>query len=256
MRWDDKDSFLYSPQVGLLWAHFLIRSQSWSFSICCCSVAKSCPTLCRPYELQHARLPCPSLSLGACSNSCPESRQCHPTVSSFVAPFPSCTQSFPASGSFPVGQLFASCGQRIRASASVFPMNTQGWFPLGLTDLISLLSKVLSRVFSCTTIWKHKFFSAQPSLWSNSHIHTWLQEKSKQTIALTIWTFVSKMMFLLLNMLSMLDIAFLPRSKRLLISWLQSPSAVILEPKKVKSLTVSMFSHLFAMRLWDWMPWS
>ena len=185
----------------------------------------------QPHELQHARLPCPSLSLGACSNSCPESRQCHPTISSFVAPFPSCTQSFPASGSFPVGQLFASCGQRIRASASVFPMNTQGWFPLGLTDLISLLSKVLSRVFSCTTIWKHKFFSAQPSLWSNSHIHTWLQEKSKQTIALTIWTFVSKMMFLLLNMLSMLDIAFLPRSKRLLFSWLYSLSTVILEPK-------------------------
>ena len=113
-------------------------------------------------ELQHARLPCPSLSLGACSNSCPESQQCHPTISSFVAPFPSCTQSFPASGSFPLGQLFASCGQRIRASASVFPMNTQGWFPLGLTDLISLLSKVLSRVFSSTTIWKHQFFGAQP----------------------------------------------------------------------------------------------
>ena len=140
---------------------------------------------------------------------------------------------FPRIRVFPANQFFTSGSQSIGApaSASVLPMNIQGWFPLRLTGLISLLSKVLSRVFSCTTIWKHKFFSAQPSLWSNSHIHTWLQEKSKQTIALTIWTFVSKMMFLLLNMLSMLDIAFLPRSKRLLFSWLYSLSTVILEPK-------------------------
>ena len=88
-----------------------------------------------------------------------------------------CLQSFPASGSFPVSQLFASGGQSIGASASVLPMNIQDWFPLGLTGLISLLSKGLSSVFSSTTIWKRQFFSAQPSLWSNSHIHTWLLGK-------------------------------------------------------------------------------
>ena len=103
-----------------------------------------------------------------------------PTTSSSVAPFSSCPQSFPASGSFPINQLFTSGGQSIGASAlaSVLPMNIQGWFPVGLTGLISLLSKGLSRVFSSTTIWKHYFFSAQPSLWSTSHIHTWLLEKS------------------------------------------------------------------------------
>ena len=114
--------------------------------------------------------------------------------------------------------------------SSVLPMNIQDWFPLGLTVLISLQSKGLSRVFSSTTIQKHRFFSAQLSLWSNSHIHTRLLEK---TIALTRWTFVGKVMSLLFNVLSRLVIAFLPRSKRLLISWLQSPLAVILEPRKI-----------------------
>ena len=109
---------------------------------------------------------------------------------------------------------------------SVLPMNIQQWFPLGWTGLISLQSKGLSRVFSNTTIQKHRFFSAQLSLWSNSHIHTRLLEK---TIALTRWTFVGKVMALLFNMLSKLVTAFLPRSKCLLISWVQSP-AVILEP--------------------------
>ena len=99
------------------------------------------------------------------------------TISSSVTPFSSCLQSFPASGSFRVSLLFASGGQSIGASASVLPMNIQDRFPLGLTGLISLLSKGLSRVFSSTTVWKHQFFSAQPSLWSNSHIHTWLLEK-------------------------------------------------------------------------------
>ena len=96
-----------------------------------------------------------------------------------VAPFFFCFQSFPASGSLPLSQLFTSCGQSIgvSASASVFPMNIQGWFPLGMTGLISLLSKGLSRVFSSTTVWKYQFFSVQPSLWSNCHIHTWLLEK-------------------------------------------------------------------------------
>ena len=91
--------------------------------------------------------------------------------------FSSCPQSFPASGSFPVSHLFTSGGHTIETSASVLPMNFQGWFPLGLTGLISLQSKRLSRIFSSTTVWKHQFFGAQPSLWSDCHIHTWLLEK-------------------------------------------------------------------------------
>ena len=131
------------------------------------------------HGLQHSRFLCPPLSPGVCSNSCPLSWWCHPTISSSVIPFFSCPQSFPALGSFPVSQFFASGGQNIEASVSVsvFPMNIQGWFPLGLTGLISLLFKELSRVFSSTTVRKHQFFGAQPSLWSNSHIHTWLLEK-------------------------------------------------------------------------------
>ena len=115
-----------------------------------------------------------------CSDSCPLSQWCHPTISSSVGPFSCCLQSFPASGSFPMSQLFPSGGQSIGASASalVLPMNIQGWFLLGLTGLICLLSKGLSRVLSSSTVQKHQFFSAQPYLWSNSHIHTWLLEKS------------------------------------------------------------------------------
>jgi len=124
----------------------------------------------RLHGLWHARLPCPSLSPWVCSNSYPLSQWCHPTS---VIPFSSCPQSFSASGSFPVSQLFASGGQSIGASASalVLPVNIQGWFPLGLTGWISLLSKGHSRVFSSTTVKKHPFFGTQPSLWSNSHIH-------------------------------------------------------------------------------------
>ena len=111
---------------------------------------------------------------------CPLSRWCHPTISSSVTPFSSCPQPFPASGSFQMSQLFASGGQSIgvSASTSVFPMNIQDWFPLGLTGWISLQSKGLSRVFSNTTVQKHQFFSAQLSLWSNSHIRTWPLEKT------------------------------------------------------------------------------
>ena len=141
------------------------------------SVTQLYPTL-QPYGLQHARLPCPSPTPRACSNSCPSSWWCHPTISSSVFPF-SRLQSFPASGSFLMSQLFASGGQSIGASAlaSVLPMNIQGWFHLGLTGWISLLSKGLSRVFSDTTVQKHQFFSTQFSWWSNSHICTWLLEK-------------------------------------------------------------------------------
>jgi len=128
---------------------------------------------------KHTRLPCPSPSSWVCSTSCPLSLWCHLTISSSIAPFSSCLQSFPASGSFPVSRLFASGGQSIgaSASASVLSMNIQSWFPLGFTDLISLVSKGLSRVFSNTTVQKHQFFGTQPSLWSNSHICTWLLEK-------------------------------------------------------------------------------
>ena len=133
----------------------------------------------RPYGLQHTRPPCPSPTPGACSNSCPQSWWCHPTISSSVIPFFSCLQSFPESGSFQVSQFFASRGQNIRASASasVLPMNIQDWFPLGWTGWIALQSKGLSRVFSNTTVQKHQFFGAQPCLWSSCHICTWLLEK-------------------------------------------------------------------------------
>ena len=126
------------------------------------------------HGLQHTRLPYSSLSPGVCSNSCPLSQWCHPTISSFVIPFSSCLQSFPATGSFLMSQLFTSGGWSIgvSASASVLPMNIQDWFPSGLIGLISLQSKGLLRVFSNTTVWKHQFLGAQPSWWSNSHIHT------------------------------------------------------------------------------------
>ena len=120
----------------------------------------------QPHGLLHARLPCPPPTPEACSNSCPSSWWCHPTISSSVIPFASCLQSFPASGSFLMSQFFASGGQCIGASASapVLPMNIQDWFLLGLTGLISLQSKGLSRVFCSTTVQKHQFFSTQSSL--------------------------------------------------------------------------------------------
>ena len=128
-----------------------------------------------------------------------------------------------------------------RFSLSISPSNEySGLISFRIDWFDVLVSKGLSRVFSNTTVQKHQFFGAQPSLWSNSHIHTWLLETTGQTIALTRWTFVSKLIFLLSKMLYRLVIAFLPRSKHLLVSWLQSPSAVILEPPKIKSVTVSI----------------
>ena len=154
-------------------------------------------------------LPCPSPTPGACSNSCPLSQWCHPTISSSIVPFSSHLQSFPAPGSFQMSQFFTSGGQNIR----VFQL-IQDCFPLGLTGCISLQSKGLSRVFSNTIVQKLQFFSAQLSLQSNSHIHI----TTAKTIALTRWTFVGKAMSRLFNMLSRLVIAFLPRSKCLSIS--------------------------------------
>ena len=131
----------------------------------------------QPHGLQYARLPCPLLSIGVCSNSGPLNQWCYPTMSFSATLFSFCFRSFLASGSFPMSQLFASGSQSIGASASVLPMNIQDWFPLGLSGVISLLSKGLSRVFSSTTVQKHRFFSTQPILWSSSHIRTWLLEK-------------------------------------------------------------------------------
>ena len=157
-------------------------------------------------------------------------------------------------GFFPVSRLSASGGQSTgaSASASVLPMNIPDWFPLGFTGLISLLSKGLSRVSSSTTVQKHQFFIVHSSLWSDSYIHTWLLEG---TIALTIWTFVNKLMSLFFSTLSRCVITFFPRSS-LLISWLQTVSTVILESRKIKSVTASIFSHLFALTRQDKMPWS
>ena len=147
------------------------------------SVTQQCLTL-WPHGLQHARLYCPSPTPGTCSNSCLLSWWCHPTISSCVIPF-SFLQSFLASGSFQISQLFPSGGQStgVSASATALPVNIQDWFPLGWTGWISLQSKGLSKVFN-TTVQKHQFFGAQLSLCSNSHIRTWLLEKPWLWLAL------------------------------------------------------------------------
>ena len=154
-----------------------------------------------PHRLQHATSPCPSPSPGVCPSSCPLHQWCHPAISSFDALFSFCPQFSSASGIFPMSQLLASDDQNAgdSASASVLPASIQGWFPLRLTGLISLLSKGLSRVFFSTTVWKYQFFGILPSLRSNSYSRTMT---TRQTIALTIRTFVSKVMSLLFNTLS------------------------------------------------------
>ena len=151
--------------------HWTISSLQFSRSVMSDSL--------RPHELQHDRPPYPSPTPGVYPNSCPSSQWCHPAISSSVIPFSSCTQSLPASEYFPVSQLFVRGGQCTGVSAlgSVLPKNTQDWSPLEWTGWISLKSKGLSRVFSNTTVQKHQLFGAQPSLQSNSHIHTWPQEK-------------------------------------------------------------------------------
>ena len=150
---------------------FLISSVQFSCSVMSNSL--------RPHKLQHTRPPCPSPTPRVHSNSCPSSRWCHQAISTSVVPFSSCPQSLPASGSFPMSQLFIWGGQSIgvSASASVLPMNTQDWSPLGWTGWISLQSKGFSRVFFNTTVQKHQFFGTQLSSQSNSHIHTWPLEK-------------------------------------------------------------------------------
>ena len=198
----------------------------------------------QPHEPQHARFPCASSTSRARSNSWPSSRWCHPTILSFIISFSSCLHSFPASGSFPKSQFFES-GQRSRtsASASVLLMNIQNLFLIGLTSLISFSSRDSWICFN-TTVQKYLqcsvFFVVQFS-------YTYMT--TGKTIALTRWNFVGKVMSLLFNMLSRLVIVFLPRSKRLLISWLQLPSAVILEPPQNK---VCHCCHCFPIYL----PWS
>ena len=174
----------------------------------------------QPHGLQHTRLPCPSPTPGVYPDSCALSWWCRPTISSSVIPFSSCLQSFPASGSFPISQLFASDGQSIgaSASASVLTMNIQDSFPLGLTGLVSLQSKGVSKS------------SPAPQLESINRLVlsilygplSYLHMTTGKTIALTIWTFIGKTMSLLFNMPSMFVLASIPRSKHLLISWLQS----------------------------------
>ena len=152
--------------------------QSFTFSsgqFSCSVVSDSLPR----QESQHTRPPCPTPTHEVYPNSCPSSRWCHPAISSSVVPFSSCPQSLPASGSFPMSQLFTWGGQNIGLSAlaSVLPMKTQAWSPLDWTGWIPLQSKGLSRVFSNTTGQRHQFFGTQLSLQSNSHIHTWPLEK-------------------------------------------------------------------------------
>ena len=176
-EWDERIHafrLLQCPRHCLKFSHSVVSSSLWT------------------HGLQHASLPCPLPTPGACSNSCPLSQWCHLTISSSVIPFSSGLQSFPASGSFPISQFSASGGQSIGVSVSVtvLPINSQDWFPLRLTGWISLQSKGLSRVFFNTTVWKHQFFGAQPSFWSNSHIHSWLLQKP------WLWLSVQKIVLL------------------------------------------------------------
>ena len=189
---------------------------------------------------KHSRPPCPAPTPRVYPNSCPLSQWCNPAISSSVVPFSSFPQPLPASGSFQMSQLFSLLGQSIRdsASTSVLPMNTQDWSPLRWTGWISLHSKGLSRVFSNAIVQKHQFFSTQLSSQSNSHIHTWLLENHSLDKMDLCW----QSNVLLFNMLSRLVITFLQKSKHLSISWLQSPTAVILEPRKIKSATASTVS--------------
>ena len=191
----------------------------------------------QPYVLQHTRLLCPSSSPRICSNSCPLSQWCHPTISSSVVPFSSSLQSFPASESFLMSWLVTSGSQSIgaSASASVLTMNIQGWFPLGLTGLISLQPKGFSRVFSKTAVLQHSvFFMVQLShpFMTTGKPYLWLYGS------------LSANYCLFFNTLSRFVIGFLPRSKGLLILRLKSPSAVIMKPKKIKSLCFHVFPSI------------
>ena len=199
-----------------------------------------------PHEPQCARYPCPSPNPRVYPNPCPLSQWCHPTISSSVVPTSSCPQSFPASESFPLSQLFASDGQSIGVSASTsafqWTSRTEISFRMDWLDLLTVqgtLKSLLQHHSSKASILHSTFFVVQLS-------HPYMT--TGKTIALTRWTFVGRVMSLLFNMLSRLVITFLPRSMDLLISWLQSPYAVILEPRKIKSTSFHCFSI--------YLPWS
>ena len=206
----------------------------------------------QPHEPQHTRPPCPSPMAGVYPNPCPLSRWCSPTISSSVF-FSSCPQSFPASGSFPMSHLYAWGDQVLefqlqRQSFQWTPRTDLLWTPWTDLAVQGTLKSLPQSHSSKTSVLQHSaFFIVQLS---HPNMTT------GKTIALTRRTFVGKVMSLFFNMLSRLVIILLPRNKCLLISWLQSPSAVILEPPKIKSATVSTVSHLFPMKWWDWMPWS
>ena len=210
--------YMDSPTVHSLHQGSLLVLCWFEQRCCCSSVAQSCPTLHDPMDCsKHSRPPCPSPSPEVFPSSGPLHWWCHPTNSSSGALFSFCPQSFPVLGAFPISQLFTSGDQIIRASASVLPINIQGWFPLGLTGLIFLQSKGLWGVFSSTTIQKHQFFDAQPFLRSNSHIctHDYWKNHSFDLMDLCWQNDVPAF-----NTLSRFGIAFHPRNKHLLISWL------------------------------------
>ena len=211
--------------------------------MCCCSVAMSNSLWC--HGLQHTRLLCPPLSPGICSNSCPLSRWCYLTISFSPVPF-SCLQSFPKSRSFPMSQLFASGSQSTgaSASASVFPMNIEGWFPLGLTGLKCLLQH---HNLKASILWCSAFFMVQL-------FHPYMSTGKKHSFG--SMDLCQQSESLLFNVLSRFVIAFLPSSEHLFISWLQSLSAVTLESKKIKSVTAYTSPLLIAMKWWHWMSWS
>ena len=218
------------------------------------SIAHSCLTFCDPMDCSTLGFPVHHHLPELAQTQCSLSRSCHPIISSYVVPFSSCPQSFPATWPFQMSQLFASGGQSIgvSASTSVLPMNTQDWFLLGWTGWISLQSRDSQESSPAP-----QFKSISSSVLSFLIVqlsHPYMT--TGKTMAFTTGTFIDKVMSLLFNMLSRLVITFLPRSKRLLISWLQSPSAVILKPPKIKSATVFAVSHLFALKWWDQMPWS
>ena len=208
-----------------------------------------------PHEPQHTRPPCPSPSPGVHPNPCPSSWWCHPAISSSVVPFFSYLQSFPASGSFQMSQFFTSGGQSIKSfSFNISPSNEYSElisFRMSWLDLLAVqgtLNSLLQHHSSKASILQRSaFFTVQLS-------HPYMT--TGKTIPLTRQTLVGKVMSLLFNKLSRLIITFLPRSKRCLISWLQLSSAVILEPPKWSLLLFPLFPYLFAMKWWDWMPWS
>ena len=207
-----------------------------------------------PHVLQHARLLCPPLSPGICSSSCLLSQWWYLTLSSYAASFSFCLQSFPAPGFlFPMSQFFASGGQSWSFSFSISPSNEYSGlisFRIDRFDLLAVQGTLKSLFqhdgFKESILWCSALFMV---LFSHPYMTT------GKTIALTRWTFVGKVVFLLFNMLSRFVIVFLPKNRCLWISKLLSPSTMIFEPKKRKPVTVSTFS-LFAMKWWDWMPWS